>query len=149
MKFVTPLRHASSIIEAAYNLGDPLGPWLQRLLRAMAADLDGGFGLYALVLDFERETFRSLRRLCSIVSASSTRDRRPTSTRFGTKCTEQQGSIEGTGCAKAGAAICNLPPNGGTGTAGAQHYYGTTDADELEALKSTCERTGGTFAPPS
>lgn len=51
MKFVAPLRHASTVLEAAYDIGDATDVWLRRLLRAMAADLDGGFGLYALALD--------------------------------------------------------------------------------------------------
>lgn len=34
-----------------------MAPWLQRLLRTMAVDLDGGLGLYALLLDLARDDF--------------------------------------------------------------------------------------------
>lgn len=66
--------------------------------------------------------------------------------RTSTKCADQ-GAVEGTGCVKEGAAVCELPQNGGTGTRGAQYFY-TFDEDDLTTLKATCERNGGTFSAP-
>ncbi len=57
VKFVAPLRHASSVLEAAYDVGQPTDAWLRRILRAMARDLEGDLGLYALVLDLTRDDF--------------------------------------------------------------------------------------------
>ncbi|AKU95325.1 hypothetical protein AKJ09_01989 [Labilithrix luteola] len=57
MKFVAPFRHASTVLEAAYDVALPTRAWLQRLLRTMAVDLDGGFGVYALALDLTDDGF--------------------------------------------------------------------------------------------
>jgi hypothetical protein len=67
--------------------------------------------------------------------------------RDATKCVDQ-GAVEGTGCTKEGAAICTLPPNGSTGTRGAQYYYGSLDEDDLASRKSICEANKGTFSTP-
>jgi hypothetical protein len=67
--------------------------------------------------------------------------------RDATKCVEQ-GGVEGTGCAAEGAIKCTLPTNGGTGTGGAQYYYGVSSEDDVAALKTTCDRVGGTFSAP-
>ena len=67
--------------------------------------------------------------------------------RDATKCSEQ-GSVEGTGCAREGAVTCTLPRNGNTGTGGTQYYYGTFGEDDLASLNMTCERVGGTFSGP-
>ncbi|MFO0615205.1 MAG: LuxR C-terminal-related transcriptional regulator [Polyangiaceae bacterium] len=58
--FAASLRRPGAILDAIYDLRTPRALWLRRLVQRMRADLDGGLGAYALLVDIDEQPGRFL-----------------------------------------------------------------------------------------